>query len=102
LAYLSEISDFRNTESKNFRHPLLDILMLSICTVFSGAEDFEEITLFSQEKKVFLRDFIGFQCGIPSHDKILRIFLHLDTDSFNRQFMAWVFTKSSTRIAHEI
>ena len=89
-SYLSEIEDFRNTESKNFRHPLLDILLLSICAVFSGAEDFEEIALFGQEKEEFLKDFIVFPCGVPSHDTIRRVFLHRDAESFNRQFMAWV------------
>lgn len=88
--YLSEVEDFRNQSSKNFRHSLLDILLLSICAVFSGAENFEEIALFGRDKEEFLRIFIDFPNGIPSHDTIRRVFIHLDAESFNRQFMVWV------------
>ncbi len=50
--HLSEIKDFRR-RNENFQHELLDILMLSICAVFSGAEDFVEIELYGKQKKSF-------------------------------------------------
>lgn len=90
VGYLSELEDFRNTSSKNFRHPLLDILLLSICAVFSGAEDFEDIALFGRDKEDFLSSFIDFPHGVPSHDTIRRVFIHLDAQSFNHQLMSWV------------
>lgn len=88
--YLSQIEDFRNQDTQNFRHPLLDILLMSICAIFSGAEDFEEIAEFGKDKQDLLSKFIDFPHGIPSHDTIRRVFLHLDAQNFNRQFMAWV------------
>ncbi|MEM6298441.1 MAG: ISAs1 family transposase [Bacteroidota bacterium] len=88
--YLSKVPDFRNQSTRNFRHPLLDILLLSVCGIFCGAEDIEEIALFGKEKEDFLRKFIDFPNGIPSHDTIRRVFMHLDAESFNREFMAWV------------
>lgn len=45
LPYLAQVSDFRR-ENKNFRHKLLDILVISLLAVLSGADDFEEITWF--------------------------------------------------------
>lgn len=89
LGHLSEIEDFRR-RNKNFRHELLDILMLSVCAIFSGAEDFEEIELYGKQKESFLREFISFDNGIPSHDTIRRVFLHLNPEVFNTKFMAWV------------
>ncbi len=87
--HLSEIKDFRR-RNENFQHELLDILMLSICAVFSGAEDFVEIELYGKQKKSFLEGFIPLEKGIPSHDTIRRVFLHLDPEVFNAKFMAWV------------
>lgn len=87
--HLSELPDYRK-RTKNFRHELLDILMLSICAVFSGAEDFEEIELYGKQKESFLREFIPFLNGIPSHDTIRRVFLYLNPELFNLKFMAWV------------
>lgn len=89
LDYLSEVPDFRK-ENKNFRHSLLDILFLSICAIFSGAEDFEEIALYGEDKLDFLQSFLPFSHGIPSHDTIRRVFMHLDAQAFNDQFIAWM------------
>jgi hypothetical protein len=87
--HLSEIPDFRRA-NKNFRHALLDILLLSILANFHGAEDFEEIAFFGKGKEDFLRKFIAFKNGIPSHDTIRRVFMHLDSAIFNTKFSAWV------------
>ena len=89
ITYLEGVPDFRQA-NKNFRHSLLDILLLSVCATISGAEDFEDIALFGSEKRSFLEKFIPFANGIPSHDTIRRVFMHLDSSSFNRQFMSWV------------
>ncbi len=72
--YLSEIPEFRR-QNKNFAHPLLDILLLSICALFHGAKDFEEMADFGRAKEDFLRGFLSLPNGIPSHDTIRRVFL---------------------------
>ncbi len=42
LTHLAQVPDFRR-QNKNFRHQLLDILVISVIAVLSGADDFEEI-----------------------------------------------------------
>jgi predicted transposase YbfD/YdcC len=68
----------------------LDILLLSICALFNGAEDFQEIEDFGRQRMGFLRTFLSLPNGIPSHDTIRRVFLRLDNQVFNEKFMAWV------------
>ncbi len=78
--HLSEIKDFPR-RNKNFQYELLDILMLSICAVFNGAEDFGEIELCGKKKSLFLM--ISFLDNeIPSHNAIHRSFLHLNLEVF--------------------
>lgn len=88
-SYLSEIPDFRR-QNKNYLHNLQDILLLSVCAIFHGADGYEEIADFGVEKEVFLRNFLDLPNGIPSHDTIRRVFLHLDSSFFNRSFMDWI------------
>lgn len=64
--------------------------MLSVMAVLSGAEDFEEIAWFGQQKLTFLRQFLSLSNGIPSHDTIRRVWMHIDPKQFNQQFMTWV------------
>jgi hypothetical protein len=86
---LSHVVDFRQ-RNKNFRHELLDILLLSVCAVLSGAEDYGEIALYGQKKEAFLRRFLPLPNGIPSHDTIRRVFMYIDERSFNEAFIAWI------------
>ena len=86
---LSSIHDFRK-KNKNFRHSLTDILILSICAVFCGAENFEDIETFGRQRKELLQEFVPLANGILSHDTVRRVFIHLDATLFNEVFLSWV------------
>jgi len=55
-------------------HLLCDILLLSLCAVICGADDFEDIENYGKEKEAFLREFMSLPGCIPSHDTIDRVF----------------------------
>jgi predicted transposase YbfD/YdcC len=63
--------------------------MLSLCAVVSGAEDFEEIEQYGKEKEAFLRTFLDFPNGMPSHDTINRVFRYLDKEKFGESLYRW-------------
>ena len=52
----------------NQRHALLDIVLLTVCAVVSGADGWEAIEDFGREKLEWLRRFALFANGVPSHD----------------------------------
>lgn len=54
---LSQVADLRK-RNKNFRYELLDILLLSVCGVLSGAENYGDISLYGEKKEAFLRRFL--------------------------------------------
>lgn len=85
--YFSGVPDFRIERSK--LHKLSDILMLSLCAVLCGAEDFEDIANYGRQKEAFLRRFLALPNGIPSHDTINRIFNGLDKDKFSSSLYNW-------------
>ena len=70
-------------------HNLLDIIILSILAVLSGAESYDSIELFGRESFAFLKQFLALKNGIPSHDTINRVFQVLNPRQFERCFIAW-------------
>lgn len=65
-SFFRDVPDFRKNRRK--LHNLIDILVISLCAVICGADDFEEIELYGRQKETFLRTFLELPNGIPSHD----------------------------------
>jgi predicted transposase YbfD/YdcC len=72
------------------KHNLLDIIVLSILAVLSGAESYDTIELFGRENSAFLKQFLQLKNGIPSHDTINRVFQAISPIQFERCFICWV------------
>lgn len=90
LAHFSALRDPRQV-SKVW-YPLPEILLLVLCAVIAGADDFTEISLWGEEHLAFLRRFLPFEHGIPSHDTLTEVIAALDPALFKQCFLAWVET----------
>jgi hypothetical protein len=55
-----------------------------LLAVLAGAETFVDIARFGQKKIAFLRRFLPFRDGTPSHDHLGDIFATLDATEFQR------------------
>ena len=88
IAHLSEIEDPRIDRRK--LHKLLDILVIAICAVIAGADDWVEVEMFGRAKEAWLRTFLELPNGIPSHDTFGRVFGRIDPGQFQASFMSWV------------
>jgi predicted transposase YbfD/YdcC len=87
IQFFDTVPDFRLNRKK--LHKLGDILMIALCAVVSGSNDFEEIALYGQEKEAFLRRFLELKNGIPSHDTFTRVFCYLDKKAFGNCLYNW-------------
>ena len=72
------------------RHELLDIIVITICGVICGADNWVEIEEFGNARLEWLSRFLRLPNGIPSHDTFGRVFSRLDPDQFGACFMTWV------------
>ena len=85
---------FRRLEdprAANARHPLLEVLVISLAAVICGATSCSEMAEFGRSKQEFLRLFLALEHGIPSHDTFSRVFRLLEPAAFEqafRRFMA--------------
>ena len=71
-------------------YPLPEILLLLLCATLAGMEDFTEITLWGKERLGFLRRFLAYERGVPSHDTLGDVVGALDPELFKACFLAWV------------
>ena len=72
------------------RHQLLDILVIAICAVICGADDWTEVEAFGNAKLPWFRTFLLLPHGIPSHDTFGRLFARLDPAQFESCFLRWI------------
>lgn len=71
-------------------HLLIDIIMVAVCAVLSGAESWSEEEEFGESKEAWLKQYLTLAGGIPSHDTFGRVFRLLDAEAFQARFMGWV------------
>lgn len=64
--------------------------MLVLCTTLVGAEDFVEMVHWGRTKLDFLRRFLSFERGVPSHDTLGDVVSALDPQLFKAAFADWV------------
>ena len=88
LKHFDSITDPRINRCK--KHELIDILLLSISAVLSGAEGWEDIEDFGHLKLDWLKQYGAFEAGIPKHDTIARVICRLKPDEIERAFQSWI------------
>ena len=87
LEALVHVTDPRAAKSQ--RHPLVNILVIAICGVISGADNWVAIEGWAKAKQAWLSGFLDLSNGIPSHDTLGRVFALLSPDEFHGAFIQW-------------
>jgi len=90
LDYFSALEDPR--QAWKVVYPLPEILLIVLCGTMAGAEDFCEIERWANRKLDFLRRFLPFDRGIPSHDALNDVINALPAQLFAECFTDWVET----------
>jgi predicted transposase YbfD/YdcC len=86
--YFADLPDPRR-ETRNKLHKLHDILMIVLCAVLSGVEDWVGMADFAEEKEAWLRGFLELPNGIPSHDTLSDVMGRIDPVAFRTAFTTW-------------
>lgn len=75
---IKNISEPRRTGCGNIRHKLEDIIIIGLCTVICGGEDFADMEEFGKSRQKYLSKFLELPNGIRKKAQqyaILRAFL---------------------------
>jgi predicted transposase YbfD/YdcC len=86
--HFGELTDPRMDRTK--LHKLLDILVIAICAVIAGADNWEDVEEFGKARIEWFQTILEIPNGIPSHDTFTRVFARLDPEQFQACFMRWI------------
>ena len=72
------------------KHKLIDIVIITILATFGNADEWEDIEIWGNENKEWLKNYLTLENGIPSHDTIQRNIGIIDTTTINIIFLRWL------------
>lgn len=86
--HFSGITDYR--DQTRISHLLTDIVGLCLLGTIADCDSYQDIEDFGKVNKVWLGKFLQLPNGIPSHDTMERMFIHINPIEFNSCFIKWV------------
>lgn len=91
---LNIVTHFENLEDprvdRTKRHLLIDILVIAVCAVLCGADNWVDVAEYGKAKYAWLKTFLKLPHGIPSHDTFGRVFARIDPEQFQQCFLNWM------------
>jgi len=87
LEYFSEIEDPRIERQKLYSFD--EIFLTTLCAKICGAESWEDMEDFGEAKIGFLKQYLPYKNGTPSHDTFARVFSLIDPKQFKECFNLW-------------
>ncbi|MBD5144130.1 MAG: transposase family protein [Ruminococcus sp.] len=75
---IKNIKEPRRTGYGNIRNKLEDIIIIGLCTVICGGEDFANMEAFGKSRQEYLAKFLELPNGIPDSDTFRRVFEKID------------------------
>jgi predicted transposase YbfD/YdcC len=85
--HFAELKDPRRREVV---YPLINVVVIAVCAVICGADDFVAIAKFGTTKREWLARFLDLESGIPSHDRFNAIFAAIKPAEFEKCLLSWI------------
>jgi len=87
--HFATLTDPRCPFAPNNRHLLMDILVIAVCAVISGAEGWEDIEEYGKANAEWRGDLLDLPHGIPGHDTFRRVLSRMAPEELTQCFIAW-------------
>jgi predicted transposase YbfD/YdcC len=85
--HFQELTDPRRRE---VMYPLVNMVVMALCAVLSGADDFVSIARWAEMKKEWLAKFLDMRAGVPSHDRFNAVLGALKPAEFETCLLRWI------------
>ena len=87
-SHFESLTDPRHT--RNRKHLLVDIVVISICGILCGASGPTAIHRWAKSKHEWLAKHLALPHGIPSRDCLRRLLMILKPEAFQKCFQEWI------------
>lgn len=87
---ITSITEPRRVSYGNIRHKLDDIIIIGLCTIICGGEDYNDMEAFGLEREEWLRTFLELPHGIPDSDTFRRLFERLNPTELSECLYDWL------------
>ena len=71
-------------------YPLINVVVIAVCAVICGADDYVAIAEFGVKKRAWLARFLDLENGIPSHDRFNAILAAIKPGEFEKCLLSWI------------
>src|ERR1700692_3837817 len=83
-------ADLTDPRKRDVIYTLINVVVISICAVICGADDFVAIAEFGRKKRKWLATFLDLSTGIPSHDRFNAILAAIKPAEFEKCLLSWI------------
>ena len=94
---IKNIREPRRTGYGNIRHKLEDIIIIGLCTIICGGEDFADKEAFGKSRQEYLAKFLELPNGIPDSDTFRRVFEKLNPSELSSCQINWISVERNSR-----
>src|SRR5215217_16281 len=70
-------------------HELVDVLVIALCTLLCGGDNFNDMEEFGSAKQDWFKTFLRLRHGIPTHDTFNRVLAMIKPEAFLECFLRW-------------
>lgn len=85
--HFQDLTDPRRREGT---YPLVNVVVMALCAVVSGADDFVAIADWAESKKDWLAKLLDMSEGVPSHDRFNAILGAIKPPEFEKCLLSWI------------
>src|SRR5262245_29818692 len=85
--HFADLTDPRRREGT---YPLINFVVIALCAVVAGADDFVAIAAFGKARRDWLARFLDLSAGIPSHDRFNAILASIKPAEFEACLLSWI------------
>lgn len=86
-SYFSVIQDLR--QQGKVLHKLIDILFIAVAGFLAGADDWDIVIMFAEERIDWFKKYLELPNGIPSVHTFRRVFRMIEPKQFEKCFILW-------------
>lgn len=98
--HFENVTDPRVNRGNNY--PLIEMIFVTLCACISDADGWADVERYGKAKLDWLRKFLPFENGIPSHDTFGLVFSRLDTVEFYASLQQWANDISQTLVGETV